>query len=754
MDQKTLITGFPSIGGKRELKTALEEYWAKKITHSQLISAATEIQKSQVLFQKQAGIDFISCNDFTLYDSMLDTAVMVNAIPKRFCSIENPTERYFAMARGQGGQSAMEMTKWFNTNYHYIVPELSKDIEFSGNFSKISQEFLMLSEVGVIPKINLIGPITFLGLSKTKAGESPYCYFEQVLEVYKKLLSYLDCLTSEDLYVQIEEPIFSGNPSELQLTLISTTYNNLCDVSDRIKIIFTTYFEHTKEAVREIVKTPVWAVGLDFVQGKKNKEVLDIIKEKVLVAGVVDGRNIWVNNIDESVELLTSISKHIGRDKIIVSTSCSLLHVPYTTASELESPIKKWMSFAVEKVVELNLIAKIFFNKKLTDVDERLVEENKSATRTRLMSNIVHNYAVKKRVATIVKTERNESFEQRIKKQREVLLLPTLPTTTIGSFPQTLEIREVRRKYKIGAITTDEYEKEIKKYIDNCIDIQEKIGIDVFVHGEPERNDMVEYFGEMLAGFQITKNGWVRSYGSRCVKPPIIYGDILRKEPMTIKWISYAQNKTQKKVKGMLTGPVTILNWSFVRDDLPRGEISRQIAVAISDEIEDLQNAGIKIIQVDEAAFKEGYPLKSEDVKSYEQWAVDNFKLAVSKADSSTQIHTHMCYSEFNEIIETISKMDADVITIETSRSGNELLASFKNARYKNEIGPGVYDIHSPQIPSVQDILTQIENLVQIFPVEKLWINPDCGLKTRKWEEVKPALKNMVEAVRQFRQKV
>mgnify|MGYP000018977048 CR=1 FL=1 len=473
----------------------------------------------------------------------------------------------------------------------------------------------------------------------------------------------------------------------------------------------------------------------------------------MLIAGVVDGRNIWITDFEKVLNSLNKISKKVPKEQIIISTSCSLLHVPYSAANEPDSEIKPWIAFAVEKVEEVALLGKVFHELPLSENDQKILEKIKNALIAKMNSKKVTNTAVLNKIKSITSCSREGTFDERIKVQKEKLKLPLLPTTTIGSFPQTPEIRKIRLDLKNNRISYDEYESKIKKYIDDCVSFQESIGLDVLVHGEPERNDMVEYFGELLEGFHITKNGWVQSYGSRCVKPPIIYGDISRPEPMTVKWISYAQSKTQKIMKGMLTGPVTIINWSFVRNDIPRSMIARQIALALSEEISDLQNAGIKIIQVDEAAFKEGYPLRKENIAEYEQWAVDSFKLAVSSAKKETQIHTHMCYSEFNDIIKTIEKMDADVITIETARSGNRLLKIFCDTDYKNEIGPGVYDIHSPRVPSINEFKDQIKERLQVVKKSKMWVNPDCGLKTRKWEEVKPALSNMVQATLEIREK-
>ena len=750
MTFKTLITGFPRIGSQRELKKALEGYWAGKSSIEYLQKIASELRKKNWLYQKNKGIDLISCNDFSFYDNMLDTAFMLNAIPERFEKINDKTELYFAMARGNDSALAMEMTKWFNTNYHYIVPELSENTQFSLDSSKLIAEYNEAKTIGINPKINIIGPLTFLGLSKDINGKDCYSYFNKVLPVYEELIKKISTLNSK-VYLQIEEPVFAKGSTPKQLELLKKTYTALSTISDNLNIIVSTYFEHSNEATSILANTSIWGIALDFVYGSKNIETLKQLNGKILIAGVVDGRNIWINNIQHTINLLNQISKDVPKEDIIISTSCSLLHVPYSIEKENESKIKKWLSFACEKVNEVVLISRVFHEEALVGIEKDFIENNKSTIQKKKTSSIINNTVVQNRLRTTTKVERDKTYKNRILVQKERLNLPLLPTTTIGSFPQTREIRKLRSDFKEGIISKEQYENGIKTYIDYCIAFQEEIGLDVLVHGEPERNDMVEFFGEMLDGFHFTSNGWVQSYGSRCVKPPVIYGDISRPEPMTIRWITYAQSKTNKVMKGMLTGPVTILNWSFVRNDISRSEVSKQIAVALSDEIEDLKSAGIKIIQVDEAAFKEGYPLRKDRIPEYEKWAVENFKLAVSTADEETQIHTHMCYSEFNDIIDTIEAMDADVITIETARSGNELLKIFKEIGYKNEVGPGVYDIHSPRIPSTEELTQQILSLIEVLPMKQLWINPDCGLKTRQWEEVKPALRNMLEAVKNIR---
>ncbi len=746
---KNYVVGFPRIGEKRELKKVLENFWAKKVAFEDVKQVASELKKRHWNYQKDAGIAFISSNDFSLYDNMLDTSIMLNAVPPRFQTLKDET-LYFAMARGNKDAVAMEMTKWFNTNYHYIVPELSLEDEYKLNATKIINEYKEAKSIGIQTKINIIGPITYLGLSKRSDGGDTYALLEKVLKVYEALLAEIATL-DDAITVQIDEPIFAKDNETKVLSLIKPTYDRLAQVSQKINIVVSTYFEHSTEATKILLHTPIWGIGLDFLYGKENLESLQIISksDKKLIAGVVDGRNIWKNDIQKTIKLLDEITLHVDKEQMIVASSCSLLHTPFTLEYEtqMNAEIKNWLAYSKEKLDEITLLTKLFFQETLTDEENRQFQKNIQANESRKTSSLIHDKTVQTRVQNITKRERAEKYEQRIIVQKELLKYDDLATTTIGSFPQTKELRKLRRDFKNKLISLEDYETGIKAYIDKCVAFQEECGLDILVHGEPERNDMVEYFGEQLKGYGFSQNGWVQSYGSRCVKPPFIYGDVSRPQPMTLAWTTYAQSKTKKIMKGMLTGPVTILNWSFVRDDKARSDVSEQIALAINDEINDLQNAGIQIIQVDEAAFKEGYPLREAKIKEYERWAVRDFKLSVASAFEKTQIHTHMCYSEFNDIIGTIEAMDADVISIETARSGNELLKIFADVGYKQEVGPGVYDIHSPRIPSVEEILKQIKLLLEVLPKKQLWINPDCGLKTRTYSEIKPSLENMVKAV-------
>jgi 5-methyltetrahydropteroyltriglutamate--homocysteine methyltransferase len=749
---KNWVIGFPRIGEQRELKKVLENFWAKNVEFSEVQNVANDLKRKHWNYHSQEEIEYISSNDFSLYDNMLDTSVMLGTIPDRFMGLINE-ELYFAMARGNKVNVAMEMTKWFNTNYHYIVPELSTNDKYKLNISKIVNEYEEAKKQGLKTKINIIGAITYLGLSKRVDGGDTYELHSKILSIYEELLHELSKLDDE-VIVQIDEPIFVKDLEPKVLGLIKPTYDRLANIAKNIKIAVITYFEHSNEATQILIHTPIWALGLDFVYGKDNLDSLEIISQsgKKLICGVIDGRNIWKNNMTLTLKLLEDIAKVVNKDNIIISTSCSLLHVPYSLKYEnkMDSEIKDWLSYSVEKLHELNIITKIFFGTS-GEKDKIALKENIQSNENRKKSQKIHNIKVQNRISNLTKFEREGVFEDRIKIQKNILGYKDLATTTIGSFPQTKQLRTLRADFKQNKISKEFYEEGLKEYIKECVAFQEECGLDVFVHGEPERNDMVEYFSEQMNGYGFSQNGWVQSYGSRCVKPPFIFGDISRPKPMSVNWITYAQSLTSHIMKGMLTGPVTMLNWSFVRDDMPRSEVSKQIAVALSDEIDDLQNAGIRIIQVDEAAFKEGYPLRTSKIKEYEDWAVKDFKLSVSTAKKETQIHTHMCYSEFNDIIKIIEAMDADVISIETARSGNRLLKVFKEVGYKQEVGPGIYDIHSPRIPSVKEMVKQIKELLKVLPKEQLWINPDCGLKTRKWEEVKPSLMNMVEAVKKVR---
>ena len=581
---KNYVIGFPRIGEKRELKKVLEQYWSKQTDFNEVKYVASQLKKRHWNYQKDAKIDFIASNDFSYYDNMLDTTILLGAIPQRFQNLKDE-ELYFAMARGNETSVAMEMTKWFNTNYHYIVPEISKDTKFTLNSKKVIEEYKEALELGIKTKINLIGAITYLGLSKSIDNSDIFTHINSVVEVYKELLLEISKLDDE-IVVEFAEPLFVKDLDTKVLSLIKPVYDALANVASNIKIVVTTYFEHSNEATKILVNTPIWALGLDFIHGNKNLEALEFIKNsnKVLIAGVIDGRNIWKSNFEDKVALLNKISNVVSKENIIVGTSCSLLHVPFTLNYEekLDSEIKSWLAFAVEKLKELSLVTKQFFDLKLSLEDSAIIKRNVEENKQRKISSKIHNKVVQDEIKNLKVFERADKFQDRIKVQREFFKYDALTTTTIGSFPQTPEIRENRKQYKANAISKEEYETQIKKYIDDCVAFQDEIGLDVLVHGEPERNDMVEYFGELMDGFVFTQNAWVQSYGSRCVKPPLIYGDVNRENPMTVEWIKYAQSKTSKVMKGMLTGPVTILNWSFVRDDIPRNEVTKQIALCIN----------------------------------------------------------------------------------------------------------------------------------------------------------------------------
>ncbi len=752
----TYIHGFPRIGEKRELKFALEKYWSGQIEIDELQKVAKELRIRHLNYQKEVGIDFISVNDFSFYDNMIDTIVMLGCEPKEYLDL-NGIDRYFSMARGDKDHKALPMTKWLNTNYHYFVPQIEPKQEFKPNLDKIIAEYSEAKELGIKPKINIIGPVTFLSFSRGTKGNDPLEEIKSAVDAYVDILKIVSKL-DEKVTVQFDEPALVKDPTEKMLDALKFAYEKLGNAAENVDIFISTYFEHALEAVDILTECNIKGIGLDFVHGPKNINAVEKIAKrgKILVAGVVDGRNIWISDIDEKVKFLNSLN--IDKDRVYVASSCSLLHVPYTLKYEekMDENIKSWLAFALEKLDEIKVIDKLFKNEPLNEKEKKIYEANKKANTTRKTSTQIHSVDVQNRLKNLKDSEKQRDInaEDRLKIQHEVLKYPILPTTTIGSFPQTAEVRKVRRDFKQGLISEDEYKSKIKEFIDYCIKVQEDVGLDVLVHGEFERNDMVEYFGEMLEGITFSQNGWVQSYGSRCVKPPIIFGDVSRPEPMTLEWITYAQSKTKKIMKGMLTGPVTMLNWSFVRDDLPRENVYKQMALAIADEVRDLQEAGIKIIQVDEAAFKEGYPLRNENRSEYERVAVESFKISTALARAETQIHTHMCYSDFNDIMDTIDAMDADVISIETARNGNRILEAFKNYNYQKEVGAGVYDIHTPRVPSVEEIEKEIADRLSVFPAGKLWINPDCGLKTRKWEEVIPALTNMVTATKNVRKKI
>ena len=763
MALKTNVLGYPRVGANRELKKVEEAYWAGKATKEELLKTAAELRKGNWLLQKEAGIDLIPSNDFSFYDQTLDLSLCVGAIPERYNALKSDRlDLYFAMAHGfqKNGidVTAMEMTKWFDTNYHYIVPEFTKDQKFTLVYNKAAEEFKEALDLGIKTKPVLIGPITYLLLGKEKEkGFNRVDLIDRLLPVYLEILRQLESLGAE--YVQIDEPILSTDISEEIKNLYRRVYAEIAKAT-KLKIILATYFDSLADNTDLATDLNVDVLHIDLVRAPQQwKDVVARLKgDTVLSLGVVDGRNIWKNDFAQSLEIIENVRKQLGENRVIISTSCSLLHSPFDLDNEkneksLPAEVKRWMAFArqkVDEVVTLADLADVYPSEKAKSA----LKNNIADIENRRSSVLTNNEDVKKRIAGITPafSQRKSPFATRIKEQRRVLNLPLFPTTTIGSFPQTVEVRSWRSKFKKGEITRAEYDRLLKGEIEKTIRKQEEIGLDVLVHGEAERNDMVEYFGEQLSGFAFTQNGWVQSYGSRCVKPPVIYGDVCRPNAMTIDWITYAQSLTDKPVKGMLTGPVTILQWSFVRNDQPRAVTMKQIALAIRDEVVDLEKAGIKVIQIDEPAIREGLPLRKSERKAYLDNAVEAFRISASGVKDETQIHTHMCYCEFNDIIEHIALMDADVITIECARSQMELLESFVKFKYPNEIGPGVYDIHSPRVPSVDEMVALMQKAAQVISPSQLWVNPDCGLKTRGWIETEASLRNMVEAAKKLRQ--
>ncbi|KAJ7529735.1 hypothetical protein O6H91_15G063700 [Diphasiastrum complanatum] len=754
------IVGYPRMGPKRELKFALESFWDGKTTAADLEKTAKDLRISIWKQMADAGITFIPSNTFSYYDQVLDTTALVGAVPPRYgwSGGEVAFDTYFSMARGNAKQPAMEMTKWFDTNYHYIVPELGPDVKFTLSSRKAVQEYKEAKELGIETVPTVVGPVTYLLLAKPAKGVSKdfdlLSLLDSLLPVYKQVISELEEAGAK--WVQFDEPSLVLDLEQHKLDAFKKAYSVL-GANVGVKLLIETYFADIPAESYKLLTNleHVAAIGVDLVRGVKT---ISLIKEvglpgkKTLFAGVVDGRNIWANDLAASVKTLVELEKILGKGKVVVSTSCSLLHtaVDLQNETKLDSELKSWLAFAAQKVVEVVAIAHALDGKK----NEEIFSVNASAQASRRSSSRVHNEAVKKAAGALLGSDHRRATPvgARLDEQQKHLKLPILPTTTIGSFPQTPELRRVRREVKSKKITEEEYNKAIKAEIASVVELQEKLDIDVLVHGEPERNDMVEYFGEQLQGFVFTVNGWVQSYGSRCVKPPIIYGDVSRPNAMTVEWSKYSQSLTARPMKGMLTGPVTILNWSFVRDDQPRSDTCMQIALSIKVEVEDLEAGGIQVIQIDEAALREGLPLRKAEQANYLDWAVHAFRITTSGVKDTTQIHTHMCYSNFNDIIHSIIDMDADVITIENSRSDEKLLSVFKEGvTYAAGIGPGVYDIHSPRIPDTEEMAERIRKMLAVLESKVLWVNPDCGLKTRKYQEVVPALTNMVKAAKILR---
>jgi 5-methyltetrahydropteroyltriglutamate--homocysteine methyltransferase len=757
---KTTLLGYPRIGENRELKKATESYWKGEISLETLLQIGKDIRKNNWKKQVDAGIDVVPTNDFTFYDQTLDMSCLLGNIPERFDNTDATVslDTLFLVARGNSKNKkafASEMTKWFDTNYHYIVPEFNENTTFSLSTTKVFDEVQEALDLGYTPRPVLLGPVSYLKLGKEQHSQpdfNKYSLIDALLGVYKEILEKLESQGINE--VQFDEGILCTDLTQEEKLLLKKAYEELTKNS-AIRIFLATYFGELRDNKDTALNLPIHTLHIDTTRGEK--EIEDIIaslpESKSLSLGIVDGRNIWKNDYSKSLKIIQKSLDHLGESRVILSSSCSLQHVPVTLKNEanLDSEIRSWLSYADEKMKEVSEISTI-----ASTGNKDLLISNQTSIESRRNSKRIHKNNVKKRYESIQESDFNRQslFLTRQKKQEEKLKLPLFPTTTIGSFPQTKEVRTKRLQNKRGEITDQDYDAYLKEETKKCVEYQEKIGIDMLVHGEFERNDMVEYFGENLDGFLFTSNGWVQSYGSRYVKPPVIYGDVERLKPMTVYWSQYAQSITTKPMKGMLTGPITILQWSFVRDDQTRKETTFQIALAIRDEVIDLESAGIAAIQIDEPAIREGLPLRQSDWSDYLEWAVNSFRLSAAGVKDETQIHTHMCYSEFNDIIEALARMDADVISIETSRSNMELLDAFVNFKYPNEIGPGVYDIHSPRVPTEDEMVQLLEKANEVLPTRNIWVNPDCGLKTRDWEEVGPALEKMVMSAKALRKKV
>jgi 5-methyltetrahydropteroyltriglutamate--homocysteine methyltransferase len=755
--------GYPRIGGQRQLKKASENYWAGKINQNELNEVACKIREENWKTQLDAGIELIPCNDFSFYDQTLDTSLLFGVIPERYAQVSavagnTELDLYFAMARGYQKDgldiTAMEMTKWLDTNYHYIVPEFTAKQQFKLASDKVFNEYnAAKAELGEKAKPVLIGPVSYLLLGKEKEeGFERIDLIKALVPVYVEIINKLK--QQGATWIQLDEPCLALDLSKKDKEAFEYAYRAIANRVSGVKLLVATYFEALLDNTLLAVNLPVAALHIDLVRAPEQlDEVLALIPANLkLSVGVIDGRNVWKNDYEKSLTLINKAVEKLGVDRVIIAPSCSLLHSPIDLDGEtaIDPEIRNWMAFAKQKLNEVSEL------KQIVEGSTALLDANTAAIESRRTSGKVHVQAVKDRVSAITEADatRKSAFSVRQQLHRERFGLPAFPTTTIGSFPQTDDIRQLRAKFKKGDLTLEQYEKAIEDATVDVIRWQEEIGLDVLVHGEFERNDMVEYFGEQLDGFLFTKNGWVQSYGSRCVKPPVIFGDVSRPADMTVRWITFAAQQTNKPMKGMLTGPVTILQWSFVRNDQPREVTANQIALAIRDEVVALEKAGVGIIQIDEAAIREGLPLRKAKHPHYLGWAVKAFRVTASGVEDRTQIHTHMCYSEFNNIIEHIAAMDADAITIETSRSQMELLHAFAHFEYPNEIGPGVYDIHSPRVPSTEEMVSLLAKAADLLPAQNLWVNPDCGLKTRKWPETKAALINMVAAAKEAREKI
>lgn len=753
--------GFPRIGAKRELKFALESYWKGESSRDALKELGAQLRKRH--WDNQVGLDLVPVGDFAFYDQMLDMSFTLGNLPERVRGFHGDAlDNYFRVARGRsahgaedhgaccGGVAAGEMTKWFDTNYHYIVPEFTAATEFKLDTTRLLEQLAEAKAQGVKAKPVIIGPITYLAQGKAKDGLYKLALLPRLLPVYAQLL---DALAAQGVeWVQIDEPILVTELDTDWQNAFKSAYDQL--KNSRVKLLLATYFGQLLENRTLAASLPVAGLHVDAINGRDDVlPLIDLLSaDKVLSLGVINGRNIWKTDLTAVLDWVEPLAQRLG-ERLWIAPSCSLLHVPVDLNSEqkLDAEIKSWLAYAIQKLDELRVLGKALRSGR--DSVKAELAENKAALAARRASPRVNNPAVQAAIAKIDAGlgKRDSTYALRAKKQAALLKLPAYPTTTIGSFPQTAEIRHARSEFKAGRLDDASYKTAMQAEIERSVREQETLGLDVLVHGEAERNDMVEYFGEQLQGYAFSQFGWVQSYGSRCVKPPILFGDISRPQAMTVEWSTYAQSLTEKPMKGMLTGPVTMLNWSFVRDDQPRSVSCKQLALAIRAEVLDLEKAGVHVIQIDEAALREGLPLRKSQWQEYLDWAVESFRITANGVEDETQIHTHMCYSEFNDIIASIADMDADVITIETSRSDMELLDAFDNFNYPNEIGPGVYDIHSPNIPTQEHMVQLMKKAAKRVPAERLWVNPDCGLKTRQWAEVLPALNNMVAAAKTLR---
>jgi 5-methyltetrahydropteroyltriglutamate--homocysteine methyltransferase len=750
------VVGSPRIGPKRELKRATEGYWAGRTSRTELENVAATLRRDMWKGLADAGLDSVPVNTFSYYDQVLDTAVLLGALPDRAAQIPDDLDRYFAAARGNKDVAPLEMTKWFDTNYHYIVPEIEPATKFSLNPDKVLSELKEALEQGIPARPVVVGPVTFLLLSKTvNGGGAPIERLQELVPIYSELLSLLADNGAQ--WVQLDEPALVTDISPDAPALAEAVYNALGKVTNRPAIYVATYFGDPGDSLAALARTPIEAIGVDLVYGA-DTAVASIfgapgLAGKTLVAGVVDGRNIWRTDLEAALGKLATLLGSAAN--VAVSTSCSTLHVPYSLEPEtdLDDALRSWLAFGQEKVAEVVALARALHSDlggRASVADE--IAASNAAVASRKSDPRLHNDRVRARIDSIVASgaHRGDAAQRRASQDAR-LHLPPLPTTTIGSYPQTTAIRKARAALRAGEIDEAEYNNRMKQEIADVIKLQEDLGIDVLVHGEPERNDMVQYFAEQLEGFFATQNGWVQSYGSRCVRPPVLYGDVVRTHPMTVEWATYAQSLTNKPVKGMLTGPVTILAWSFVRDDQPLADTANQVALAIRDETVDLQTAGIAVIQVDEPALRELLPLRRVDQDEYLRWAVGSFRLATSGVADSTQIHTHLCYSEFGEVIGAIADLDADVTSIEAARSHMEVLDDLNSVGFANSVGPGVYDIHSPRVPSTGEMAESLRAALRAVPANRLWVNPDCGLKTRNTDEVTASLQNMVAAAQEVR---